>query len=128
MKLRNYSKRSVLGDYQSTISAPEPFQNANQLLMGGTMRQQFTKKHARETPEYGICVGTEDLGGCQNYGPFLGALNIRYRIVIGTQKGTIMLTATHLVVGARNFGLRPQIEDGRIGAYGRRSRALGLKM
>ena len=24
------------------------------------------------------------MGGCQNYGPFLGTLNIRYRIIIGT--------------------------------------------
>ena len=28
--------------------------------------------------------------GCQNYGPFLGTLNIRGRIIIGTQKGTII--------------------------------------
>ena len=26
------------------------------------------------------------MGVCQNYGPFLGTLNIRYRIVIGTKK------------------------------------------
>ena len=26
-------------------------------------------------------------GSCQNYGPFLGALNNRCRIIIGTQKG-----------------------------------------
>ena len=36
------------------------------------------------------------MGGCQNYGPFLGTLNIRCRIVIGTQKGTIILTTTHM--------------------------------
>ena len=36
------------------------------------------------------------LGACQNYGPFLGTLNIRCRIIIGTQKGTIILTSTHL--------------------------------
>ena len=35
------------------------------------------------------------MGGCQNYGPFLGTLNIRGRI-IGTQKGTIILTTTHI--------------------------------
>ena len=40
--------------------------------------------------------GAQDLGGCQNYGPFLGTLNIRCRIIIGTQKGTIILTTTHL--------------------------------
>ena len=27
------------------------------------------------------------MGGCQNYGPILGTLNIRCRIIIGTQKG-----------------------------------------
>ena len=26
------------------------------------------------------------MGGCQNYGPFLGTLNIRGHIIIGTQK------------------------------------------
>ena len=29
-----------------------------------------------------------DMSGCQKYGPFLGTLNIRTRIIIGTQKGT----------------------------------------
>ena len=28
------------------------------------------------------------VGGCQNYGPFLGTLNIRCRIIIGILKGT----------------------------------------
>ena len=37
------------------------------------------------------------MGGCQNYGPFLGALNIRCRIITGIQKGTIILTSTHIV-------------------------------
>ena len=37
-----------------------------------------------------------DLGGCQNYGPFLTTLNIGGRIIIGIQKGTIILTTTHL--------------------------------
>ena len=36
------------------------------------------------------------LGDCQNYGPLLGTLNIRGRIIIGIQKGTIILTTTHL--------------------------------
>ena len=36
------------------------------------------------------------IGGCQNYGPFLGTLNIRCRILIGIQKGTISLTTTHI--------------------------------
>ena len=29
------------------------------------------------------------LGSCQNYGPFLGTLNIRCRIMIGIQKGPL---------------------------------------
>ena len=44
-------------------------------------------------------------GGCQNYGPFLGALNIRCRIIIGIHKGTIMLTTTLKALG--NSGLGP---------------------
>ena len=41
------------------------------------------------------------MGGCQNYGPFLGTLNNRCRIIIGTQKGTIILTTTHMRVPQR---------------------------
>ena len=37
-----------------------------------------------------------DVGGCQNYGPFLGTLNIRGRIILGIQKGTIILTTNHV--------------------------------
>ena len=36
------------------------------------------------------------VGGCQNYGSFLGTLNNRCRITIGTPKGTIILTTTHV--------------------------------
>ena len=38
----------------------------------------------------------DNMGGCQNYGPFLGTRNIRRRIIIGTQIGTIILTTTHI--------------------------------
>ena len=38
-----------------------------------------------------------DMGGCRNYGPFLGTLNIRGRTIIGIQEGTIILTTTHIV-------------------------------
>ena len=46
------------------------------------------------------------VGGCQNYGPFLGTLNNRCPIIIGTQKGTIMLTTTHVgfLKGPRTSG------------------------
>ena len=33
---------------------------------------------------------------CQNYGPLLGTLNIRFRSIIGIQKGSIILTSTHI--------------------------------
>ena len=63
---------------------------------------------SRESKREGDCCGlklaqvlesqtaTTHMGGCQNYGPFLGALNIRCRIIIGIQKGTIILTTTHI--------------------------------
>ena len=43
-----------------------------------------------------IVIKMAYMGGCQNYGPFLGTLNIRCRIIIGIQKGTIILTTTHM--------------------------------
>ena len=39
--------------------------------------------------------GRAHMGSCQNYGPFLGTLN-RCRIIIEIQKGTIILTTTHI--------------------------------
>ena len=39
------------------------------------------------------------MSGCQNYGPFLGTLNIRCRTIIGIQNRTINLTTTHIPVG-----------------------------
>ena len=36
------------------------------------------------------------MGGCQNHGPLLGTLNNRCRIIIGTQKGTLILTTSHI--------------------------------
>ena len=36
------------------------------------------------------------MGVCQNYGFFLGSLNNGCHIIIGIQKGTIILTTTHM--------------------------------
>ena len=41
------------------------------------------------------------MGGCQNYDPFLGTLNIKGRIIIGIQKGTIVLITTQMAYGGR---------------------------
>ena len=43
----------------------------------------------------GVCI-RDHMGGCQTDGPFLGTLNIRCRIIVGTQKGTIILTTTNI--------------------------------
>ena len=40
--------------------------------------------------------GKTDMGGCQNYGPLLGPMNTRCRIILRTQKGTRILTTTHI--------------------------------
>ena len=42
------------------------------------------------------------MGGCQNYGPFLGTLNIRCRTIIRTQERTIILTTTYILGAAIN--------------------------
>ena len=36
------------------------------------------------------------VGGCQNYGPFLGPYYNTAPIIYGTQKGTLILTTTHM--------------------------------
>ena len=36
------------------------------------------------------------MGGCQNYAPFLGALNLRCRIIIGIQNGIIILKTARI--------------------------------
>ena len=44
------------------------------------------------------CVLTHatHVSGCQNHGPLLGPLATRCRIMVRTQKGTIILTTTHV--------------------------------
>ena len=37
------------------------------------------------------------MGGCQNQGPFLGPYYNTAPIIQGTQKGTIILTTTHIL-------------------------------
>ena len=36
------------------------------------------------------------MGGCQNYGSLLGPLNTRCRVILRTQKGTMILSTTHI--------------------------------
>ena len=44
------------------------------------------------------------MGGCQNYGRFLGILHIRCRIITGIPKRAIILTSTHVDSRAEGFG------------------------
>ena len=44
------------------------------------------------------------MGSCQNYGPFLGTVNIRCRNIIRTQKRPIILRTTHIL--SSNFAPR----------------------
>ena len=48
----------------------------------------------------------KDMGGYQNYGSWLGRLDARCRIILRTQKGTMMLTTTHMVSGTGNLKYR----------------------
>ena len=57
------------------------------------------------------------MGGCQNYGPFLGTLNMRGRTIMGTQKGTIILTTTHMSSGL-DLGWGGPIGDYIYGVFG----------
>ena len=54
----------------------------------------------------GAVSSTLHVGGCQNHGPFLGTQNIRCRIMIGMQKGTIILTTSYV----RYDSMRSRIE------------------
>ena len=48
------------------------------------------------------------MGGCQNYGPFWGTLNIRCRIIIKTQKGTLILRTTHMRIEGCRVPRKPE--------------------
>ena len=56
-------------------------------------------------------LGYSEMGGCQNYGPFLGTLNIRCRTIIGTQKGTIILTTTQMNLKGDKEGERQGLKQ-----------------
>ena len=62
-------------------------------------------------------------GGCQNYGPFMGALNIRCRIMLRTQSRTIIWITTHMgsslnwLRALRGLGLGSRVQS--LGIQGR---------
>ena len=44
------------------------------------------------------------MGGCPCYGPFVGTLNTRCRIILRTQRETLILTTIHVGVGLDGVG------------------------
>ena len=56
--------------------------------------------NACASPEAARRHQTSNMGDYQNHGPLLGSLNTRCRIILGTQKGTIILTTTHMSPGS----------------------------
>ena len=79
-------------------------------LKGTVPRQKFVLRIRGDLGvPFQLCVGSPStqparglrrrhMGGCQNYGPLLGPLNTRCRSVLRTQKGTIILTTTHMAM------------------------------
>ena len=67
------------------------------------------------------------MGGCQNYGPFLGPYYNTAPIIQGTPKGTSILTTTHIMIQAKflNQGVLGSL--GKLqGLQGLESRAWGV--
>ena len=63
------------------------------------------------------------MGSCQNYGPFLGTLNIRCRSILRIQKGTIILTTTHICKGMQGAAsvipedYEARVDEGRLESH-----------
>ena len=55
---------------------------------------------ALNAPDHLTAQALDDMGNCQNYGPFLGPYyntGLIRGLISGTQKGTIILTIPHIV-------------------------------
>ena len=53
------------------------------------------------------------MSGCQDYGPFLGPSYNAAPIIKGTQKGTPILTTTHMKSEDSRVGIGPEISGWR---------------
>ena len=76
-------------------------------FQGGSREVRTCKATITSSPEYAqllvfppamfrLTADRHEMGSCQNYGPFLGTLNNRCFLIIGTRKGTLILTTTHM--------------------------------
>ena len=73
--------------------------------VSGVKKESVGPNKPRHAHDVGYCWGAPTqrqtyMGGCQNCGPFLGTLNIRCRIIIRTQKGTIILRTPYYMLWA----------------------------
>ena len=81
-----------------------------------------------ENGNYYSIWGLSGIGGGQSYDPFLGTLHIRCRIIKGIQKGTIILTTTHIGhIGVWGLGLGMLGVKG-YGCWGFRVPGLGFRV
>ena len=67
-------------------------------IQNGKMSEASVEPELRNCLRLFAVVVIVYMGGCQNYGPFLGTLNIRCRIIIRTQKGSPIWTTTHIYI------------------------------
>ena len=58
-----------------------------------------------------VHVGMWYMGGCQNYGPFWGLLIVRHLVFWGTQRGTIILTTTHIPAPFLGLSMLPLFQS-----------------
>ena len=85
-------------------------------MLGGCSLTSKTKgpKQQASSPHFeAISISPAEqnhMDGCQNYGPILDPINTRCRILLSNQKGTKILTTTHMIPqrGSRcNLGILP---------------------
>ena len=79
------------------LGNPQVVQGLKASRQSLSLKQQKASSQTQPEP----CTRLVSMGGCQNY-PFLGNLNIRCRIIIGIQRGTIIWTTTQIGAKKRN--------------------------
>ena len=68
------------------------------LILGDSHWARSPVLGASRMPASVVASIPTNMSGYQNYGPLLGPLNTMCRIIIWSQKGTINLTTTHILV------------------------------
>ena len=102
-------KGSRMGSYQT----PKRKRTSSGRMEHASLRvrdRQPGRAHPGEMlPTEGKIWAAVHVGGCLNYGPLLGLLNARCRILPRTTKGTIILTTTHVQLPQRSLQHVPSL-------------------